>query len=212
MRSDRAGLRQLVALGAAMLVSGCGVDGLLGNDGGRVRVVLSRDGGGTLTSIVQDSGASVRRDDDDDDDDDNDGLGFFRFQTASVTLSSILARTVDGELVDLDVALPIVVDMVGIDGGRQLVLPDGFLPIGRYDQVVFVITSVQGVTHDGTVVTIDPPGGGWTTIVPICPMEVTDGATATVGIAFNVRNSFVQLGNWWSFNPRFRSMANCRDS
>lgn len=206
MLHNRTGLRQLVAIGAALLVSGCGIDGLFGGDGGRVRISLSRDGG-ALANLVQDSLAVLKNDDDDDDDDH--GRGFFRFQTASVTLSSILARTDDGELVNLDVDLPVEVDVVRIDGGRELVLPDGFLPAGTYDQVVFVITEVRGVTHDGSVVTIEPPGGGWTTIVPICPLEVTDGTTATVSIAFNVRNSFIQLGNGFSFNPRFRSMASC---
>jgi hypothetical protein len=98
--------------------------------------------------------------------------------------------------------------VVRIDGGKQVVLPDGFLPADTYDQVVLVMTAVQGVTNDGTVITVEPPGGGWTAVVPICPIEVTDAAAETVAIAFNVRNSFLRLGiNNFSFQPRFRSLT-----
>jgi hypothetical protein len=100
---------------------------------------------------------------------------------------------------------------VKIDGGKQVQLPDGFLPPGNYDQVVIVITAVQGVTNNGTVITIEPPGGGWTSVIPICPFAVAEGETAAVGLGFNVRNSFLQLGNNWSFQPRFRSLSSLSD-
>jgi hypothetical protein len=208
--------RALLSGVLALSLAGC--DGLLGSDRGRVRVMLSRDGGGSLANLVQDSATAFldhdhgKRDDDDDDDDDDDNhrLGF-RFQTATVTLSSVLARTLDGELVDLDMELPIDLDVVRIEGGRQLLLPDGFLPADTYDQLVLVITAVQGQTRDGTIVTIQPPGGGWTAVVPMCALEVEDGNTATVGIALNVRSSFIAVGNLWSFQPRLRSLLQCVD-
>ena len=202
--------RSLVFGVMALSLAGC--DGLSGSDRGRVRVTLSRDGGGSLATLVQDSATAYLNHDHgkkNGDDDDDDHRFSFRFQTATVTLSSVLARTLDGELVDLDMELPLGLDVVRIEGGRQLLLPDGFLPADIYDQVVLVITAVQGETLDGTLVTIEPPGGGWTAVVPICPLEVTDGATAVVGLALNVRNSFVAVGNWWSFQPRFRSLAAC---
>jgi hypothetical protein len=198
-----------LALGASVVTAGCGLDGLFGADGARVRIALSRDGG-AVANMVMDS-VAVLADRDKDESGHGRGRDFLRFQAATLTLSSVLVRTLDGELVDLDVDLPIDVDVVRIDGGRQLVLPDGFLPFGTYDQVVFVITAVRGVLRDGTIVTIEPAGGGWTTVVPICPLEIFDGEPTTIGIAFNVRNSFVQLGNWWSFQPRFRSLVDCDD-
>ena len=201
----RSELRRMLAIGAVLLLPGCSLDGLFGNDGARVRMVLSRDDGQTLTNVVADPTAPLA----DRDDDDDEHKGVWRFQTATVELASILARTNDGELVALDIDLPITVDVVKIDGGKQLVLPDGFLPADTYDQVVLVITAVQGVTSDGTVVTIEPPGGGWTAVIPICPLEVAESQTTTVGIALNVRSSFLQVGNWWSFQPRFRSMVDC---
>ncbi len=206
MLRSLAELKRTLMIGALLVVAGCNLDGMFGSDGGRVRVVLSPDGGGALANLVQDS-ASVWAKNDDDDHDDNRGI--WRFQTATVRLSSILARTHDGELINLDVGLPVTVDVVKLDGGKQLLLPDGFLPAGIYDQVVLVITEVQGTTRDGAVVTIEPPGGGWTAVVPICPLEVLVGETSTVGLALNTRSSFLQVGNWWSFNPRFRSLVDC---
>lgn len=205
MVSSQALLRRALAMVAVLALAGCGIDGLFGNDGARVRIALSRDDGGVANLVAETAVVLADRDDDDDDD----KRGDWRFQTATVTLSSILARTIDGELVNLDIDLPITVDVVKIDGGKQLVLPDGFLPADTYDQVVLVITAVQGTTRDGTVVTIEPPGGGWTAVIPICPLEVVESATTTVGLALNVRSSFLQVGNWWSFHPRFRSLVDC---
>lgn len=211
MRTDRTRLKQILAIATTAVIGGCGIDGLLGSDDGRVRVVVSRDGGGgTLTNLVLDS---VARSDRGHDDDDDDRRQFFGFQTANVTLSSVLVRTEDGELVDLDLDLPLTVDLVKVEGGKQIVLPDGTLPIDSYDQVVLVITSVQATRADGTVLTIEPPGGGWTAIVPVCPFEVDEGQTVVVGLALNVRNSFLNVGNWWGFSPRFRgALAGCEES
>jgi hypothetical protein len=199
----RAELKRVLALGALIAAAGC--DSLFGS-GGNVQVVLSRDGGSALgdavASVVGDSIAAHNG---------NHGEDQYRtswsFQTATVEFSSIMARTLDGQLVSLDVELPIMVDVVKIDGGRQVALPDGFLPADTYDQIVLVMTAVQGTLRDGTLVTVQPPGGGWTAVIPICPLEVSDAATSTVGVAFNVRNSFVQLGSsFWGFQPRFRSI------
>lgn len=197
----RASCTRALALGAALVVAGCNMDAL-GNNEGRVRLVVTRDAGGATANLAVDSTGAVT------DQDENSG-GVWAFQTATVTLSSILVRTDEGVLVNLDVDLPVDVDVVKIDGGKQVTLPDGILPVGNYDQVVLVMTAVHGTTRDGTDVTIQPPGGGWTAVIPICPLEVAEGSTATVGITLNARNSFVRLGNWWSFQPRFRSHLNC---
>jgi hypothetical protein len=198
-------LRRVLIIGAVVLSGGC--KGVFGSDGARFQVVISRDGGSQPASNVSADSAGALADHGDE----NRYLGLWRFQTATVTLSSILVRTEDGELVDLDLDLPIDVDVVKIDGGKQLQLPDGFLPSDTYDQVVLVITAVEGTLRDGTIVTIQPPGGGWTSVIPICPIEVAEGATTAVGIGLNVRGSFLSVGNWWSFQPRFRSLNECDD-
>lgn len=205
------GLKRALVVGGALIVGACDLDGLFGNDGGRVQISLAPESAGGFANIIPDTTGAVR---DDDDDEGNNGRrgGAWWFRTANVTLSSVMVRSEDGELIELDSDLPITVDVVKIDGGKQVQLPDGFLPPGNYDQVVLVITAVQGVSHDGTVITIEPPGGGWTAVVPICTLEVLEGETIPIGIGFNVRNSFLQLGNWWSFQPRLRSLNNnCAD-
>ena len=195
-------LTRTLIFGIALVMGGCNLD-LFGGNNGRVSVILAPEGASALASIVPDSTGALL------DDDDDDHRGAWWFQTATVTLSSILVRNEDGKLVNLDVPLPLTVDVVKIDGGKQVQLPDGILPAANYDQIVLVITAVKGVTHDGTAVTIEPPGGGWTAIVPICPLAVVEGQTADVGIAFNVRHSFLKLGSWWSFQPRFRAFSDC---
>ena len=200
------GLKRALVVVGALVVGACDLDGLFGNDGGRVQISLSPEGGGGLANIIADStSASLDHKEDDN------GRGAWWFRTANVTLSSIMVRTENGELIELDSDLPITVDVVRIDGGRRVQLPDGFLPPGNYDQVVLVITAVQAVSTDGTLITIDPPGGGWTAVVPICSLSVVEGETVPVGLAFNVRNSFLRLNNWWSFQPQLRSMNNCVD-
>ena len=199
MRKYYSGLERVLTAGALVLVAGCGLD-VFGSDGGRVRMILAPEGATAVANVVLDTTALL------DDDDDDHPRGAWWFETAQVTLSSILVRSHDGELVDLDVDLPITVDVVKIDGGKSIQLPDGFLPAGDYDQVVLVITAVRAVAHDGTIVTLEPPGGGWTAVIPLCPFEVVEGDVATVGLALNVRNSFLRLGNWWSFQPRFRAL------
>ena len=203
------GLKRALVVGGALIVGACDLDGLFGNDGGRVQIALAPENGGGVANIVPDSTGAVL--DSDDDDKDGRGRGAWWFRTANVTLSSVMLRTEDGELIELDSDLPISVDVVRIDGGRQVQLPDGFLPPGNYDQVVLVISTVQAVSSDGTLITIDPPGGGWTAVVPICSLEVLEGETIPIAIAFNVRNSFLRFGNGWSFQPKLRSLNNCRD-
>jgi hypothetical protein len=97
MLRNCAELKRALAIGAILLTPGCNLDSLFGHDGARVQVVLSRDGGSGLGAIVanmvQDSVAARN-----DDDDDHHRVGTWGFQTATVTLASILARTLDGEL------------------------------------------------------------------------------------------------------------------
>jgi len=203
------GLKRALVVGGALIVGACDLAGLFGNDGGRVQIALAPESGGGLANIIADSAGAVL----DHDHGNGSGVrGAWWFSTANVTLGSVLLRTENGELIELNSELPLTLDVVKIDEGRRVQLPDGFLPPGSYDQVVLVITSVQAVSTDGTLITIDPPGGGWTAIVPICTIDVVEGETVPVGIAFNVRSSFLQLGNWWSFQPKLRSMDNnCAD-
>ena len=151
----------------ALVVAGCD-GGLFGPQSGNVRFVLSSatvapmltDAPAAAPSMSVVDGAALSGGHDDDDDDHPNPY----FQSANVTFTSVLARNLDGVLVNITMDLPVTVDVMTMERGRQITLPDGDLAPGTYDQVVVVMSQVQGVTHEGTTITIDPPGGGWTAI------------------------------------------------
>jgi hypothetical protein len=198
-----------LTLGVPVVLAGCGIGGLFGGDDGRVRLVLSGETGGSSSAFA----ANIVAGSDDRDKDGNKGDErlSLSFESARVTLSSVLFRTLDGELVPVDMDLPVTVDVVRLEGGRAVTLPDGIVPTDTYDQVVIVMTAVQGTTRDGTVVTIEPPGGGWTSVIPQCPIEVAEGSTETVSVRLMTRSSFVRLSDRWGFAPRFLARTNCDD-
>ena len=188
-----------------MAVAGCGTsDSLLDANEGRVRFVLS--GGDVLAPSAAVVSAAPSLSGDGDREENHEGRNGF-FESANVTFSSVLARNVSGELLDASMDLPAVVNVVSMEDGREIVLPDAVLPIGTYDQLVVVMKQVQGVTYDGTTVTIDPPGGGWTAIVPVCEFVVGDGETSVVGLKFMVREAFKWRDNRFHFSPRLVCVA-----
>lgn len=204
-----ADLATVLVAGLVLVAAGCSSsDSILGVNEGRVRFVLSSssgtvgtgaEGSAPVPAAAQDGAVIMRHGDDDRDDDDG-----RRFLTsANVTLSSILARNLDGVLVNVDMDLPVTVDVLSMDGATEVMLPDAILPFGTYDQVVVVITQVEVVTFDGTAIRITPPGGGWTAIVPICPFVVEQGATTTVGLTFMLEHAFKWRDNRFHFQPRF---------
>lgn len=204
-----ADLATVLVAGLVLVAAGCSSsDSILGVNEGRVRFVLSSssgtvgtgaEGSAPVPAAAQDGAVIMRHGDDDRDDDDG-----RRFLTsANVTLSSILARNLDGVLVHVDMDLPVTVDVLSMDGATEVMLPDAILPLATYDQVVVVITQVEVVTFDGTAIRITPPGGGWTAIVPICPFVVEQGATTTVGLTFMLEHAFKWRDNRFHFQPRF---------
>ncbi|HKQ61661.1 MAG TPA: DUF4382 domain-containing protein [Candidatus Polarisedimenticolaceae bacterium] len=175
-----------------------------GGDGGRVQFMLS--GGSTTTAAATTAvgggatggiGAPVLADDDGGDDDSR------LLQSAEVTFSSILARNLDGQLIDVTIALPATVDVLTLTSDHDLALPVGFLPPGTYDQIVVVINKVTLVTQNGTRFEITPPGGGWTVIVPTEPFTVVEGETTTVHLRFHRERSFALFDGHFEFHPEF---------
>jgi hypothetical protein len=188
----------LLAVAVLFLFAACseGDDVLSPNsDMGQVRFVMSSDS----------DSASRDHDDDDDDDDNGNGNGngddTRRLQAANVTFSSMLARNLDGELIDVSIELPVTVDVLGMRGENTLTLPVGFLPPGTYDQIVVVMTTVELITLNGTSIAITPPGGGWTSIVWVCPFAVVEGQETMVRLRFKQRQSFKKLNDVWRFDP-----------
>jgi hypothetical protein len=203
------GPAMLLAAGLGLALAGCGGDDVLGANEGRVRFVLSGDptaaAGDQTASVLpglqtgeEPSGqASTLHSEGFD----GDRTGWF--QSANVTFSSILARNQDGVLTDPSMDLPVTVDIIKMENGKEITLPDGELPVGTYDQIVVVMTEVFGVTNDGTGITLTPPGGGWTSIVPICPFIVEEGATTVVGLTLRFRNLFAWREMRYHFQPQF---------
>ncbi len=198
-----------LALAAALTLglTGCG-DGPLDVEGGTVRFVLSAAevAPAAVAAPTAEAGESATVLDGGPQLDEEHRDKRWRnpyFQSANVTFASILARNLDGQLVDAGMELPVTIDVVTMEDGRSVTLPDGDLPPGTYDQVVVVMTAMQGVTHDGTTITIEPPGGGWTAIIPVCPFDVLDGETAVVGLELSIHRSFLWHEGRFRFRPTF---------
>lgn len=200
----------LLILAAVLLVvaSGCSDgDNTLGANQGHVQFVMSSasdgftaaatDGSDLLSDASSDTGTPI----DVTDDHGGGGNDHHRLAEANVTFSSILARNMNGELIDVDIELPVTVDMLGMRGGGNFDLPMGILPPGIYDQIVVVMTTVELVTLNGTRIAITPPGGGWTSIVRVCPFEIAEGAMTTVQFKFRPKHSFKHDGFQWKFKP-----------
>jgi hypothetical protein len=126
-----------------------------------------------------------------------------RLQNVNVTFSDLLARNLDGDLVELTVDLPKIVDLIPLINGQQVSLPTGTLPAGTYDQLVVVITFVEFVFNDGGKIALTPPGGGWTKIVAVEPFEVIDGQTTTIELRFRPFDAFRELDGKFGFFPDF---------
>jgi hypothetical protein len=125
------------------------------------------------------------------------------YRSAKLTFSSILARNLDGVLVDVAMDLPVTVDASLLETGHVIELPEGELPVGTYDEVVFVVRKVEVVLWNHTRVTIEPPGGGWTSNVPLCPpVDVEEGETTTVSLKLQVWNAIYWYGDQLHFEPQ----------
>jgi hypothetical protein len=138
-------------------------------------------------------------------DDGGDGTGgvLSQLQHLNVTFSDMLARNVDGDLIELTITLPDTVDLLTLMNGQQITLPMGTLPAGMYDQLVVVINNVELVFLDGGKITLTPPGGGWTKIIPVTPFEVVDGQTITIDLQFKPGQALQNLGGDFQFFPDF---------
>jgi hypothetical protein len=126
-----------------------------------------------------------------------------RLSQVNVTFATLMARNLDGDLVDLTVDLPKTVDLIPIINGQTITLPDGTLPAGTYDQFVVVITHVEFVLTDGAKVDLTPPGGGWTKIIPVQPFEVVAGQTTTIELRFKPFHAFEAMDGEFRFFPDF---------
>jgi len=176
---------------ATVLAAGCSnSDSLSGKSNGNVRFVMGGPAvqaaavaGATPEILSDDSGRSIA--------------------SASISLSSILARNLDGELINVAMDLPVTVDLIALINGGTVDLPIGSLPVGSYDQLVIVIRSLHVELSDGTQIDVTPPGGGWTAIVAVDAFDVVDGQMTTVNLHFRAGRAFRWLNGELEFNPEF---------
>ncbi len=179
----------LVVLIAGLVAAGCsGTEHMTRPGEGQVKVVV---GGGATAAARTDAATAMLE---------SDGPPI---QAVEVTLSSILARNLDGQLVDVTIDLPTTIDLVAVIQGQTFELPIGSLPVGTYDQIVVVIRTVTVTLEDGTVIAVSPPGGGWTAIVPTEPFDVVEGALTTVQLHFRPAGALRWVVDHFEFRPAF---------
>lgn len=171
---------------------------------GRLNVALSASSGtqtaaaietGLRTALASSPAATIGTTHDDDDGPE--------LAAVNVTFSAILARNLSGELVPVEMALPVVVDVLALLEGPTVTLPVGLLPPGDYDQIVVNMTAVELVTTDDFHITIEPPGGGWTAIVPADPFTVLEGETTAITLRLRMDRAFRFLEGKIEFHPEF---------
>lgn len=182
-----------VLAATVILASGCSDTGSMvgaSSRTGQVRLVLSAGAAPAATSGVASSTTL------------NDDEGR-HIESAAIALSSVLARNLDGELIDVAVDLPVTVDLIGLIQGGTVELPMGSLPAGSYDQFVIVIRSLHVGLSDGTQIEVTPPGGGWTAVVPTEPFEIVEGSVTTVQLRFRAEGAFRWLDGRLDFHPEF---------
>ncbi len=138
-----------------------------------VQLMLSTDGGSANVSASTTDDHGGDRD---------------RIQGAEILVSDALARSTSlQQLVDVGIDLPVTVDLIELrDTGGTIELGIGYLPPDTYDQIVLVISSLTLTANDGTRVTIEPPGGGWTVQIPAEPFTVVEGEITTIQLKFRM--------------------------
>jgi hypothetical protein len=213
--------RFLLALALLLVAAACSDDGsMLDSTPGNVHVVFTGEGGSTLAAVDAAALSAVvagtpgtgqpsvlggeGREDDSDEEPDGDGGDddvLPQLEQANVTLASILARNLDGELIDLAVEMPQIINLVSLSEGGSVEMPPGTLPPGDYDQVVIVMTELELVFLDGSSVAITPAGGGWTQVLDVPPFTVADGETTTLELQFQLDGAIRMLGENLEFFP-----------
>jgi hypothetical protein len=176
---------------AALVTAACSGSGSITSSPGTGRVQFVLGGPVAAATAAPTTAAALT---------DEDGR---RIDSATISLSSLLARNLDGELVAVTIDLPVEVDLVDLLEGRSVELPTGALPAGSYDQLVVVIRSLTVTLSDGTQIDVTPPGGGWTAIVRTEPFDVVEGEVTTVSLRFRPEGAFRWFDGHLEFHPEF---------
>jgi len=116
---------------------------------------------------------------------------------AAIRVSDLEARsTTLQQLIDVETELPVEIDLLELDAnGGAFELAAGSLPADTYDELVIVISALLLTTEDGTHVTIEPPGGGWTREIRTEPFEVIDGQVTTIELQLKASSFHFDIGS-----------------
>jgi hypothetical protein len=196
----------MATLALSVLLAACGDTGL-GPQEGAVRIALSA---GTPSPITQ---PDLRRDGVPRSagdgtvvslhGEDGDAVVHPIFDWVDVTIAGVSARDGDGRVTEVDMSLPVTVDVISVLGEREVFLPDGVLPGDAYEQLVVVMTAAEGRTHEGADVTMEPPSGGWSATIPVCPFTVDNGETTRITLRFVIDGAFPADDDGFDFSPSF---------
>ena len=78
-----------------------------------------------------------------------------------------------------------------------------FFPAGHYQGFVVTLSSASLVLQDGTRLTIEPPGGGWSARIRTAPFEVVDGEPTTVELSIRLGQALHWIRDHFEFEPIF---------
>ena len=122
-------------------------------------------------------------------------------QAATIVLSGASAQLADGSFVPVTATFPYTVDLLALaQSGGSVSLPDGLLPEGSYTGLQITITQASITLHDGTVITITPPGAGWVVLIPVT-FDVVAGQATQLTLTLRCDHSFHFLNGHFEFDP-----------
>jgi hypothetical protein len=186
MKVDTIRLRAVALIGAAILLGSCSNTPNT-SDKGMMRLHI----GATPTTMGGTAPAVTGEDD-----------ALSHLTAATITISSIeVHSTADGTWVPVASGLPVTLDLLAImNSGGTATLPADLVPPGTYDAIQLGITKLDLTLTDGTMVSVTPPGTGWTVQIPVT-FTVVAGQATDIKLNVHCDGSFHLLNGVFEFDP-----------
>lgn len=179
-------LRAAALLGAAILLGSCSNTPNM-SDRGMMRLHI----GATPTTMGGTAPAVTGEDD-----------ALSHLTAATITISSIEVHSTDGTWVPVASGLPVTLDLLAImNSGGSVSLPADLLPPGTYDAIQLGITKLDLTLTDGTMISVTPPGAGWTVNIAVT-FTVVAGQATDIQLNVHCGGSFHLLNGEFEFDPQ----------
>ena len=187
MKVDTARLRAVALIGAAILLGSCSNTPST-SDKGMMRLHI----GATPTTMAGTAPAVTGEDD-----------ALSQLSAANITISAIeVHSTTDGTWVPVESGLPVTIDLLAImNSGGTASLPADLLPPGTYDAIQLVISKLDLTLTDGTMISVTPPGAGWTVNIAVS-FTVVAGQATDIKLNVHCGGSFHLLNGEFEFDPQ----------